>query len=163
MSDRFLGIYLNDHLAGATTGLELARRACSSNDGTELGRFLEELVEEIAEDRATLVAVMDRLGIVKNPMKQLAGWSAEKFGRLKLNGQLIGYSPLSRLVELEFLYVGITGKLGLWRALEAGVGGDLPQFDFPQLIARAEAQRARVEEFRLQAAKAALSHQRASA
>ena len=37
-------------------------------------------------------------------------WSAEKFGRLKLNGQLSGYSPLSRLEELEILALVAEGK-----------------------------------------------------
>ena len=37
-------------------------------------------------------------------------WTAEELERLKLNGQLAGYSPLSRLVELEGLAVGIEGK-----------------------------------------------------
>ena len=46
--------------------------------------------------------------------KSAGAWTAEKFGRLKPNGQLTGYSPLSRLVELEGLKLGITGKLGLW-------------------------------------------------
>jgi hypothetical protein len=37
---------------------------------------------------------------------------------LKLNGQLRGYSPLSRLDELELLQIGVAGKRRLWRALE---------------------------------------------
>jgi hypothetical protein len=48
---RLLAIYLNDHLAGATAGLELARRARGSNRDTELGEFLERLTGEIEEDR----------------------------------------------------------------------------------------------------------------
>ena len=38
------------------------------------------------------------------------GWVAEKAGRLKLNGRVLSYSLLSRLVELEGLIMGITGK-----------------------------------------------------
>jgi hypothetical protein len=37
---------------------------------------------------------------------------------LKPNGQLRGYAPLSRLLELETLLAGINGKGALWRALE---------------------------------------------
>ena len=51
MNTRFLGIYLNDHLAGATTGVELARRSRASNQGTELGDFLAELTAGIEADR----------------------------------------------------------------------------------------------------------------
>ena len=50
-------------------------------------------------------------------MKPAVAWIAEKAGRLKLNGQIRGYSPLSRLVELEGLEVGVTGKRSLWQAL----------------------------------------------
>lgn len=57
---RLLSTYLNDHLAGATAGLELARRAARSNRGSTYGRVLSELVEEIAEDRSALEAVMSR-------------------------------------------------------------------------------------------------------
>ena len=65
---------------------------------------------------------MDRLGVRKDPLKPAAAWMAEKLGRLKLNGQLSGYSPLSRVVELEGLHIGITGKLELWKALELTAG-----------------------------------------
>ena len=61
MSD-LLAIYLNDHLAGSTVGVELARRARGSNDGTELGEFLATLAAEIEEDRDTLGEVMGSVG-----------------------------------------------------------------------------------------------------
>ena len=45
-----LAIYLNDHLAGATAGRELVRRARGANDGTELGAYLETLAREVEAD-----------------------------------------------------------------------------------------------------------------
>ena len=42
---------------------------------------------------------------------------AERLGRLKPNDQLSGYSPLSRVLELEGLRSGVQGKLGLWDSL----------------------------------------------
>jgi hypothetical protein len=36
LGDDRLSIYLNDHLAGATAGANLARRAAESNDGIDL-------------------------------------------------------------------------------------------------------------------------------
>lgn len=113
-----LAIYLNDHLAGATAGRELARRAASSNAGSDYGIFLEDLATEIEADRDSLLAVMRTLGVGTDRLKVLGGWAAEKAGRLKLNGRLLGYAPLSRLIELEGLTLGVRGKLGLWRALE---------------------------------------------
>ena len=115
---RLLAIYLNDHLAGATGGVELARRSRASNSGTKLGDALVEICAEIEADRATLERVMEQLEVKRDRTKVAGAWAAEKLGRLKLNGRLTGYSPLSRLVELEMLHIGITGKLQLWQALK---------------------------------------------
>jgi hypothetical protein len=156
---RLLAIYLNDHLAGATGGVELARRACSSNRGTKLGEALEEIRVEIEADRATLGRVMERLEVKRNGAKVAGAWAAEKLGRLKLNGRLRGYSPLSRLVELEMLHIGVTGKIQLWQALEETQSAKLGQFDLPGLIERAESQRAASERLRLEAAREAFAEE----
>jgi hypothetical protein len=154
---KLLGIYLNDHLAGATAGAELAKRARGSNAGTELGEYLAGLAVEIAEDRETLKRIMRDLGVGQDKPKVLAGWAAEKAGRLKPNGRLLGYSPLSRVVELEGLALGVTGKLALWRALRdlAGHEPALDAGELDRLARRAEAQRDGLELHRRSAAEAA--------
>src|SRR5919206_583165 len=119
MNLKYLDVYLNDHLAGATTGVELAKRAASSNAGTEYGDVLSEIEHEIAEDRAALVRLMERFDIKQDRIKTTGAYIAEKVGRLKPNAHLTSYSPLSRVVELEFLGLGVTGKLSLWRGLLA--------------------------------------------
>ena len=58
-------------------------------------------MRQIEEDVDALRDLMARLGVKPDRVKEAMGWTAEKLGRLKLNGQLLGYSPLSRLVELE--------------------------------------------------------------
>lgn len=156
---RLLAIYLNDHLAGATGGVELARRARSSNQGTKLGDALEQICAEIEADRTTLEQVMERLEVKRNGPKIAGAWAAEKLGRLKLNGRLTGYSPLSRLIELEMLHIGITGKIQLWQALDETQSAKLAQFDLPGLVKRAESQRARVERLRLDAAREAFAEE----
>jgi hypothetical protein len=153
---RLLPIYLNDHYAGATVGLELARRARASNEGTELGDFLARLVVEIEEDRRTLERIMDRVSVKRDRVKSTLGWGAEKLGRLKLNGQLRGYSPLSRLVELEGIHVGISGKLSLWEALDAAYGTEFGEFDLTGLAERARRQLDELAPFRLEAGRTAL-------
>ena len=153
--DKLLSIYLNDHLAGSTIGVRLARRISAKNRGTPLGDYLERLTSEIESDRETLERLVDELGIRRNRLKAFGAWATEKLGRLKLNGQLTGYSPLSRFVELEALYLGIIGKRGLWRALQRTLGND-EHFDFEELGRRAEGQAAEVEEHRLEAARMAL-------
>lgn len=152
MANRLLSIYLNDHLAGSAAGVELARRTRASNrDEPEFGAPLAEVCAEIEADRETLRELMDRLGVHRDPLKPVAARIGEKLGRLKPNGQVRGYSPLSRVVELEGLTLGITGKMQLWRALERSLDS-VEGFDFEQLAERAQAQRTTVEQLRLRAA-----------
>src|SRR4051812_45452331 len=96
LDKKLLGIYLNDHLAGATVGRELCRRSLSSNRDTEFGAFLEHLLAQIVEDRETLLELMRRVGAGVDRVKPFAATVGERLGRLKLNGSLRGYSPLSR-------------------------------------------------------------------
>jgi hypothetical protein len=160
MLDRkLLATYLNDHLAGSTVGLELAKRARGSNEGNEYGQVLTRVAREIEEDREALQKLMDALEIGRDRPKLMAAWTAEKLGRLKPNGRLFSYSPLSRLVELEALGLGISGKLSLWQTLAAIADQDarLDPAELARLAERAERQRTEVSELRLRAAHEALS------
>jgi hypothetical protein len=154
-----LGIYLNDHLAGATGGLELFRRASASHRGSDAGPVLERLQQEVADDREALRRLMAALGIPVRQYKVVAGWLAEKAGRAKPNGRLLSRSPLSSVVELEGLRLGVLGKAGLWRLLRALADGEprLAADDLDRLTDRAERQAAELEELRLAAAKEGLS------
>lgn len=156
--DHLLAIYLNDHLAGATGGVELARRLKASNaDDPDFAEPLARVCEEVEEDRAALERLMEELGVSRSVTKPAAAWAAEKLGRFKLNGQLTGYSPLSRMAELEMLYIGITGKMRMWRALEATAGGEASaDLDFGVLAERASRQREVVGELHLAAAARAI-------
>ena len=154
-----LAIYLNDHLAGATVGRELALRAAHGNrDHPDYGPFLSGLAQEIGEDRQSLLAVMSSLGVKVDRLKVLAGWGGEKIGRLKLNGRLRGYSPLSRLVELEGLALGVQGKLALWRTLDR-LNVDVRDAgqDLSELQRRAQDQLERIEDHRQRAVDDALA------
>lgn len=98
--------------------------------------------------------MIERLGFSRSTVKPAVAWVAEKLGRLKLNGQLRGYSPLSRLVELEGLLIGINGKTSLWKNLDELDLGERAGIEFEQLIERAEGQLAAVNELRRLAAAA---------
>jgi hypothetical protein len=159
VNEKLLRIYLQDHHAGSTTGLELARRIRGSNKGNEYGKVMAKLVDEIAADRKALESVMDELGFGADRVKDLGAWALEKAGRLKLNGQITGYSPLSRVVELEGLVTGITGKISLWTAL-LQIAAEEPRLDaarLERLRERGESQRATVEELRERAAREAFA------
>lgn len=138
---RYLPIYLNDHLAGATAGVELAKRLAAGNQEIEaLAATLRRVSAEIEADRETLEGVLERLDVSRSPVKPHVAWLLERLGRLKPNGHLRGYSPLSRVLELEGLSMGIAGKTELWRTL-SGLGLDRRAgVDFSALTIRAEEQ-----------------------
>lgn len=154
-----LDVYLNDHLAGSAAAVELVERIRASNEGTPLAAHLEQLGPEIEKDRDTLGDVMQRLGVQRSSPKQAAGKVLETLSRLRLNERITGSPEVTRLLELETLSLGIEGKLQLWRSLSevAGSRPELAEVDLAALATRAVSQRAGVEPFRLEAARAALS------
>lgn len=154
-----LEVYLGDHLAAGSAGVDLARRCLSSNPDGELGAFLRRLVSELDEDRVLLSQAIEGLGMTQNQVKVLAARAAERVGRLKLNGQLRGYSPLSRLVELEGLAVGIDARGSMLRVVASLARSEPALRDIPwdDLVGRAARQRDDIERFRMEAAAAAFS------
>jgi hypothetical protein len=152
--NRYLAIYINDHLAGATLGLELIRRASKEHHG-ELGEFLHELGTQIEQDYRALLEVMAALGVKRSRVKPAAARAAEKLGRLKLNGHLTQRSPLTPLVELDGTATCVAGKLRLWQALREVVDDELLRARLDELAARAERQLADLEPRRLAAARLA--------
>jgi hypothetical protein len=153
-SPDYLATYLNDHFAGAVGGVELVRRLHASNrQDPAFGPALRGLQEEIEAKRTVLERLIEQLGISRGRLKPMGAWAMEKLGRLKLNGQLRGYSPLSRLLELEGLAMGLTGQLGLWRTL-VELGLDQPGFDFERLAEETAEHRATVEDLHRRAATA---------
>jgi hypothetical protein len=149
---RLLGIYLNDHLAGATAGVGRARMARDANEGSEFGPPLAEICAQIEADRASLETVIEELGVGRSKLKPALGALGERLGRLKPNGQLRGYSPLSRVVDLEMLLLGISGKTRLWVLLDELLDGETSA-DLATLIRRAEEQRSTVEDLQARAAR----------
>ncbi|MBA2428101.1 MAG: hypothetical protein H0V55_00045 [Thermoleophilaceae bacterium] len=153
MDLKLLAIYLQDHLAGASAGRELVKRAHASNASTSLGTFLADLTREIEEDRQSLLEAMRRVEVTPDRVKQALGIAGERVGRLKLNGRLRGYSPLSRVVELEGLAFGVHSKMACWRTLAAASVNDarLRGLDFAALIDRAGRQLEQLEDHRRKA------------
>lgn len=119
-----LVIYLNDHLAGATAGVELARRMAQEHRGSPYGETLESLRKEISQDRQALVRLLADLDVPVRHYKTYGAWLGEKAARLKPNGRLLRRSGLALLVELEALRLGAQGKASLWRGLLAASAQD---------------------------------------
>ena len=139
MGDRWLSIYLRDHHAASAGGVALARRVLGAS---------HPLAEQIAGDRNTLEELMRQLDVPPSAMKVRFVRIAERVGRLKLNGRLFRHSPLSRIVELEALVVGIRGKEALWTALRAA-RVRLKGVDLDALVESARTQAKVVDEQRL--------------
>ncbi|MDY7225095.1 hypothetical protein [Hyalangium rubrum] len=159
MDVKLLGIYLKDHLAGSRSGIELARRAERENQGNPVGEYLATFLMELEQDRSVLEQVARGLGVSRDILKESAAWVMERASRLKLNGRLVSYSPLSRMMELEGLCIASQGRLCLWRELErlSRTERRLAGFDFAALIARTEAHIKALDRLRLHAADAAFS------
>jgi hypothetical protein len=134
-----LGIYLNDHLAGATAGSELARRMTRSHRGQEEGGPLRRLAAEIRQDRSALLDIMASLGVTVRAYKVGAAWIGEK--------------------ELELLRLGVEGKAAGWRTLRTQADADarLDAGRLDELISRAKSQVDELEELRVRAADRILS------
>ncbi|WP_314174064.1 hypothetical protein [Streptomyces winkii] len=154
-----LAIYLNDHLLGATSGSELARRIAKQHAKSPAGGALIRVADEIAQDRAALLGIMRDLGVPARRYKTGVGWLLEKAGRAKTNGFLVRRAPLSSVLELEALRLGVEGKRLMWQALSALSGPGSAVLDDEQLarlLRRAREQGETLEELQLAAAKGVL-------
>ncbi|MEW2412999.1 hypothetical protein AB0953_04620 [Streptomyces sp. NPDC046866] len=162
--ERLLGIYLNDHLGGATAGVALSRRMSRAHRGTPSEAPLAALAQEIAEDRDSLREVMTALDVPVMTARSLAASLAEKAGRLKLNGRILSRSPLSDVLELEALRLGVEGKLVMWRCLQGIARTDdrlaehhIDEAVLDRLLFRAARQIGVLERLRVAAAERAFS------
>jgi hypothetical protein len=137
-----IGIYCNDHLASATGGIELVGRMLGVHKGSRFEEPLEQLLSELRDEKSSLNAIMAALGVPVRQYKQLGVWVAEKVTRAKLNGRLTSRSPLSDLVEFEFLASGVRAKRSGFETLRiaAEVEPRLPKAELDRLIDQAHGQ-----------------------
>jgi len=156
MSKEHLTTYLNDHLAGSLTAVEILEHL--EAEASDLMPDLGALKSEIAADRDQLKALMERLGISESRVRKVTSWIAEQVAEAKVEADDDTRGALRRLERLEALGIGIDGKSALWWALNAAaeVAPDLRGIDYEHLAQRAREQRGREEILRLQAARLAL-------
>ena len=162
MANQGLDTYLNDHHAGATAGVNLARMAADEHQQHEHGPFFNEILHEIQTDHDTLEQLMVKLGVGQSATKTAAAEVGSKLMAGKFTGT---EDQLNAFVTLETLSIGVEGKHCMWKALKC-VEGDvagLEEFDLDDLISRAQSQRERLEAKRLELAPAALAGQTVSA
>jgi hypothetical protein len=148
-----LAIYLQDHHAAGVAGARVAKRAALAIEHRADGH-LTRVASEISQDLIALEGFMRQLGVGPDRVKDTFSRIAERLGRSKLNGRLLRRSPLSDLLELETLVVGITGKQALWVSLREVLPAQTEELD--QLLKRAAQQKRLVENARVEAAKRSL-------
>ena len=158
MADRAMNVYLNDHLAGAMLGSDLAEQIQNQSEGTALGELMKWLAPQIEEDRQMLIALMERLHISRNPVKQATAWMAEKASRVKLGGRTSGEPEVGLFMAVETLCLGVEGKLALWTALREVADRHelLASVKLDEMIERAETQHSALERERRAASRRAL-------
>lgn len=144
-----LEVYLNDHLAGSTGGLELARKMVQESNDERERSVLGVIANEIQEERDILKDTISALSCKENPIKKATGWLAERVAGLKLSPAL--HDPgLTRILEIEALSTGVAGKRCLWQNLSWLQAKDerLQRFDFADLKHLAETQLERLDSLR---------------
>jgi hypothetical protein len=140
-----LDSYLNDHLAGSISALELIAHWVEVHKGEPLGSFFVETEREIKADQDTLREIMRTLGVEESKVRQAGAWAAEKIGRARLI--IAGDEPgsLGLVLTLEGLIMGVTGKKLMWAALDTAKLLPVNTYNFEQLQRRAEQQIERIE------------------
>ncbi|HEU5012771.1 MAG TPA: hypothetical protein VFT66_09520 [Roseiflexaceae bacterium] len=159
MANEHLATYLNDHMAGAVSAIELMDSFEAVYAGQAVGRFFAELRADVDADRQELEALMDRLHISQSRPRKVVAWLGEQATQLKLRLDDSTGGSLRLLEGLDFLVAGIEGKRALWIALHAA-SAEVPELqgmDYERLKQRAVEQRQRAEVVRREAAKVAFS------
>jgi hypothetical protein len=156
MADDALETYLNDHLAGSVSAVQILERAADDHADSALGPQLMDLLDAIRAAQAELRDVMRRLGYAESSVKKAGAWLAQHAGRLKVGGS--SESNLARLELFEALSLGLQGQWKLWRALRAVAPKHPPLagIDLAGLERQSREQHDRVEAWRIEAAEAAL-------
>lgn len=154
-----LATYLDDHRAGAAAGRALSRRMARENSDTGWAERLARLAVDVEADDRTLGELRRVLGVSGGLAKRALARVAAGAARLKLNRRLVGYSPLSRVLEAEAMIAGVTAKKCLWAAMRSrgDLGDQTAQFDFVSLGGRAQDQIELLTEFHEAAAKSAFT------
>ena len=148
-----LDSYLNDHLAGSVSALELIEHWALLHKGKPLGVFFSQIDTEIRADQNVLRNLVHRLGLGESSLRKAGAWAAEKIGRVRLMIAGGEQGSLGLVLTLEGLIMGIVGKKLLWRSLAAANLAELDGYDFRELERRAEQQIDRIEAERIRAAK----------
>ena len=117
--------YLNDHLAGSVSALELIADWADIHKGKPLGIFFAEIQTDIKADQETLHDVMRSLGVEESNVRKAGAWVAEKVGRARLmiagdepdnlgpHNDAFSVDNTQQPQEIARLVIGLVHALGL--------------------------------------------------
>ncbi|HEV2777593.1 MAG TPA: hypothetical protein VGV90_18530 [Solirubrobacteraceae bacterium] len=152
-----LDTYLNDHIAGAIAGVNLAKMAAEEHQTDEHGPFFSEIYAAIQADFDTLQQLATSLGVDESASKSALAEVGSKVMAPKFTGG--EDDELNAFVTLETLSIGIEGKVCMWKALKTVESeyAAFKEFDIDELVARGISQREKIEEQRQKVAPLALT------
>ena len=79
-----LDSYLNDHLAGSISALELIAHWAEVHKGEPLGSFFWKSKGRSKQIKKRCATSCVTLGVEESKMRKVAAWAAEKVGRARL-------------------------------------------------------------------------------
>lgn len=153
MDDELLASYLDDHLAGAAVGIEIAERLAEAD---ELNEPMTSLTQQLNLDRAALQDIRSRLPVSDSVVKRTVGLVGGILAQVRDRSPLAS-SP-SQMEDLEALAIGIWGKRLLWGTITrvASCDARFEDVDADLLAERAEEQEKTVLRLRIVATDAEL-------
>jgi hypothetical protein len=154
-----LAVYLKDHLGGSEAGLEILEHIESAHGSGGIGDITRRIRAEIIGERQVLKQLLDQLDASASVPRRVAGWLSEKALELKLFADDPGDGAFRLLEATEAIKLGVHGKLGLWKALQANAQqiSVLATVEYEPLIKQAEAQEELLEILRIEASRAAFA------
>lgn len=122
VDSHLLGIYLGDHLTGASGGstriADMARRHAEEPYGPDLAVIADQVQDELTTLRDVILA----LDLSTHPTRRLIAWVGERLGSLKPNGRIVGTSPMTPVLELDLMRAAVNAKGAGWEVLEHYAG-----------------------------------------
>src|SRR4051812_20610478 len=95
----------------------MRRLAAHEQEASDAAK-LSAVAADIEQDRQTLNDVLEAAGVSPRWYKTAMAWLGEQAGLLKTNGRLVRRSPLTSVLELEFMRMAVSGKTALWESLQ---------------------------------------------
>lgn len=139
-----LRAYLNDHLAGSTSALDLVRRRAAGAEG-DLGRLFQALAAELELEKRFLREAMAAAGVAPQPHKQALAVAASWMDALRPRRQ-----PPNLVRDLEAISSGVRAKELLWATIGALSVAGIPLLERNDLTHLAEMAAAQSGELRRQ-------------